>query len=169
MADDQVSARFQPVYGRGQEGQLLTTCDGVWENVASLAYSWIDGFLSAGPLGISCDLTKLTDEVLDRLAKHISEYKRDREFFIGADCRIITGANDITSFEYCNRDMSAIKILTFVRNPMQHAIVVYPAVDTAKNYSIGGQTVSGAEIDRFGIRLEIRESFGFIRTDIDKA
>ena len=64
--------------------------------------------------------------------------------------------------------MSVIKILTFVRNPMQHAIVVYPAVDTAKNYSIGGQTVSGAEIDRFGIRLEIRESFGFIRTDIDK-
>ena len=64
---------------------------------------------------------------------------------------------------------TVIKILTFVRNPMQHAIVVYPAVDTAKNYSIGGQTVSGAEIDRFGIRLEIRESFGFIRTDIDKA
>ena len=160
---------FSPVYGGDKKDKLLTTCDGVWENVASLAYSWIDGFLSAGPLGISCDLTKLTDEVLDRLAKHISEYKRDREFFIGADCRIITGANDITSFEYCNRDMSVIKILTFVRNPMQHAIVVYPAVDTAKNYSIGGQTVSGAEIDRFGIRLEIQESFGSIRTDIDKA
>ena len=65
--------------------------------------------------------------------------------------------------------MSAIKILTFIKTPPQNALVIYPAVDTAKNYNINGQIISGAEIDRFGIRLEIGESFGFIRTDIGKA
>ena len=160
---------FSPVYGGNKTDKLLTTCDAVWGNVASLAYSWIEGFLSASPLGISCDMTKLTDGVLDRLAKHISEYKRDRGFFLNADCMIITDTKEITSFEYCDRDMSAIKILTFIKTPPQNALVIYPAVDTAKNYNINGQIISGAEIDRFGIRLEIGESFGFIRTDIGKA
>ena len=156
-------------YGGHNTERLLTVDDGTWENVASVSGHWMKGFLSGGPLGISSDLTRLSESVIALLTEQVAEFKRDRAFFLEADCRLLADTDEITAFEYANRDLSVIKVLTFIRNPIQTALVLYPAVDERREYRIDGNRVSGEELAALGIRMDFRERNHCIRIDIDNA
>jgi alpha-galactosidase len=149
---------FTPHYGGGTTEKILTTHDAVWDRIGSVRPSWLTGFLSASPLGISCDLTKLSPAALELLKNHIARYKNERAFYMNAECRILSDTDTITSFQFADSDLSVLKILTFIRYSTQEYTVLYPVTDPGKTYVLNGEKISGVDLDKYGIKLNTYES-----------
>jgi sugar phosphate isomerase/epimerase len=157
---------FSPVYGGGSAEKILTTHDAIWDRLGSVRRSWLKGFLTASPLGISCDLTKLSPDTLDFLKEHIQNFKKDRDFYIRAECRILSDTKALTAFEYSLSDKGELKILAFVKEATQQYAVLYPSVDSGKTYLINGEKVEGKDLDRYGIKIDTNECWKCERVDL---
>ena len=72
--------------------KILTSGDQAWDHVEAVDASFLTAVTAGGPIGISCDLTKLSENTRRLIADTVSEFKRDRSFRMNAECRILCGA-----------------------------------------------------------------------------
>lgn len=110
-----------------------------------------------GPISISCDLTKLSDAVLERLTALIAEFKANRDFWNHSECHILTHTNTLTVLQFCDPDYQHIKLFAYTKYALQNAVTVYPVCDPDAAYRLpDGTTVTARQLDSVGIELPLK-------------
>jgi len=152
---------FKPQHASNRDDDKIIACnDGVWKNVSSVNQSFLDGFMTGGAIGLSCDLTSFTDSGFEHLKNYISQFKENRDFWQSATCRILTDTETMLVLEFANDDFSRIELVVFSLKAMQRNICVYPVLNGEYNYElIEGMVKSAKELLRDGIDVEIIERF----------
>ena len=149
-------APFEPLYGGGTTEKILMSGDAGWDHVETVNKNYLESVAVGGPIGISCDLTKLSDDLTETLRKLISEHKAERSFWAESECRILCDTPTLTVLQYSDSAQKKIKLFTFSSLPLQNSVTVYPVVDESAEYICSdGTTVSGAALAENGVDMFI--------------
>lgn len=148
---------FSPDCYCGENEKIISTNDAIWGGVVGVHMSFLNGFLSGSPIGISCDLNELSEKLIDDIAKHIAHFKEERDFWENAVCRILTDSDKLLILEY--RAFAKIKIIAYAYKVMQKSVYVYPEVDKNDIYSVEDGKISGMDIAENGIKLNIEGNY----------
>lgn len=145
-----------PVYGSSEmSGKLIASNDATWDDVRGVRMSYLTGVLTGSPVGLSCDLTAISDSAFGELRKFIAEFKKKRSFWKNAVCHILTDTDSMLVLEFRNEDFSEIELVVFTKKLVQENIRVYPVCNADYWYS---SCKSGSELSGEGIDFRISES-----------
>ena len=150
---------FSPVYENLEREKILACGDATWDGLVGVHKSFLCGFLMGGQLGISCDLTKLSEDLILTLKEHISKIKKEREFGDNAACRILASTGEVLVLEYSDMLLNEIKITAFFFKSRQDKLTVYPYLDENAGYSVGGAVEAGKVLSENGIEIECKGSY----------
>ena len=151
---------FKHGYGDASKERLFCSNDATWGEVRGLEPSYLEGFLTGGPLGFSCDLNSLSETVTSSLKDFIARFKDDRAFWNRAVCRILTDTDSVLVLEYCDMAYERAEIVVFTNRIRQKSITVYPYVNWTSTYCVDGTKImTGAEIDSEGIVIQLQGNF----------
>ncbi|MBQ7788513.1 MAG: alpha-galactosidase [Clostridia bacterium] len=146
---------FSPVYPVGKECEkLLVSADNAWIHTEQVNFNFLKSFMVGGPIGVSCDLTKLSKSTLKLLKKEIEKFKEEREFWKNSECHILTDTKSLLVLQYCDKEFEKIKLYSYTKHSNQNTIIAYPVCKKGYTYVINGKKVSGAEILKNGIELK---------------
>ena len=135
---------------------LYSVGDAAFKHIVGVNEGYIHAFLTGGPLGISFDLRKVDKPVLDRLKEHIESFKKNREFWQTARCRVLTDTESLFVLQFHNKDMSQNVVQVFTKRHTQAGIKVYPVLCDAKMYTLpDGSKKSGKAISDEGVYIKI--------------
>lgn len=148
---------FFPSYVGTEKEKILSTHDATWDGVVGVHESFLKGFLSGSPIGISCDLTRLSESLLQTLSEHIAAFKKERAFWENAVCHILADTKKILVLQFETDKKS--KILVFSYKTMQNSLTVYPKVDACQTYLIENEVVSGKDISENGVELSVSGNY----------
>ena len=152
---DEFYNNFTGYSDNNTEERLVACGDAIWNHLVGINYSYLKGYTTCAPIGISSDLRLLSETAKEKLAEIISQMKERREFFKTAVARIIADTETITAYEYSDMALSKIIVQVITKESIQNTLIVHPEVDITKNYRINNsEIVSGKEIDENGLRME---------------
>ena len=146
---------FEPVYGEQGSEKILACNDATWDGVMSVHDSFLRGFLTCGQLGLSCDLTKFSENLIITLSKHISKINAEQDFWNSAVCRILASTKEILVIEYSDMQLSDIKIIAYSFKTRQNKLYVYPCLDESAVYSVNDTPTNGKYIIKNGLELQV--------------
>ena len=158
---------FFPTYASTEKEKILSTHDATWDSIVGVHESFLKGFLSGSPIGISCDLTRISDSLTEILRQHIAEFKESRSFWESAVCSILADTEKILVLQY--ETDTQIRILAFSYKTMQHKLTVYPKVDIGAAYLIENERIPGDELTQNGIELNISGNYRTAFLQLEKA
>ena len=144
-----------PVYGGGISEKILSSGDQAWDHVEVVDPSFLTAVTAGGPIGISCDLTKLSENTRRLIADTIADFKRDRAFRMNAECRILCDTESMLVLQFSDKELSDLRIYAYVKVPHQNEITVYPVCDDSAVYLIAGERISGRELKRDGAVMPV--------------
>jgi len=140
--------------------KLLSTNDALWDSITGVHNSFLKGFLTGGPIGLSFDLTSLSENAFEELGEFISNFKSERDFWKDAVCHILTDTESTLVLEFRNSDFSKIELVVFTHKMMQTNIRIYPQVDTDFKYRVSQEEIiSGCNLKNNGIDVPIKKSY----------
>ena len=158
---------FGPCAKGGTEDRIITG-DGTWLHIQRTTEPYVRAAMLGGPIGISCDLTMLTEEVLDALADEICKFKQEREFWNNSECHVLGDNDFVTVLQYNDPEFKKIKIQIFTREFRQNAVTVYPVCDMAAEYVLDDGTVlSAAQLDECGVERTLERKYLYSATCIE--
>ncbi len=144
-----------PRYGHKEKVGVMFSCNnGTWDSIVAVEPSFTESFVSGGPIGFSCDIAAFTDKNKESWKQFISEYKADRDFYIGAAARILTDTEPVTVIEYFDREYDRCEVQVFTKVCYAENIMVYPEVDRSAKYTLNGELLDGMDIAENGIFIE---------------
>ncbi len=137
-----------PQYGKKKPvTRHFSTNNGTWDSIVNFKESYLDGFFSGSPIGITTDLTKISCELLEKLKSVISQFKAEEPFWRKACCRIICDTNRVLALQYENDE--TVKLVVYTHKPMtQINITIYPEIES------GVFTLDGKMYDGNGIVVD---------------
>lgn len=142
----------------GITDRMVACGDAMWHNIVGVQKSFMEGYMTAGPIGFSCDLSKFSKKATEDFKTFIAKVKENREFWKKAVARIICDTPTLTAYQYSDMDLTKVVIQVFTGETMQQTFTVIPELDENKKYSIsGGEIRSGKEIMDDGILIETKE------------
>lgn len=147
---------YEPFKGsnEGKTERLVACGDAVWKHIEGVQTSFLKGYMTCGPIGFSCDLTKLSPNVFREFQSFIASVKENRVFWRTAVARILCDTPSVTTYQYSDMALSQIVIQLFTHQPMQDHFRIYPKVDETKTYCVNGtQILSGKELTAEGITV----------------
>ena len=150
---------FEPLYGGGVTEKILVSGDACWGHIEAVNADYLRTAILGGPIGVSCDLTKLSQGVIALLKEEISKFKLDRDFWARSECRILCDTDSLLVLQFSDAELNEIKICSYVKVPHQNEVTVYPECDIEAAYTLGNGTVSGKEIAEDGINLYIGDRY----------
>lgn len=149
-----------PIYGKNEYSDKLIACnDAKWDSVVGVHQSFLNGFLTGSPIGLSFDLTSLTDEAFDALRTFITQFKEKRRFWQNAVCHILTDTETMLVLEFRNFDFSQVELVVFAKKALQNNICVYPIVNPKFSYKVSHSVKASYEIAENGIDFAIDRSY----------
>ena len=157
---------FFPSYVGTEKEKILSTHDATWDGVVGVHESFLKGFLSGSPIGISCDLTRLSESLLQTLSEHIAAFKKERAFWENAVCHILADTEKILVLQF--ETVKKSKILVFSYKTMQNSLTVYPKVDACQTYLIENEVVSGKDISENGVELSVSGNYRVTFSEITR-
>lgn len=135
---------------------LPVSCNnGLWTDVVSVRNDYVKGFLSGGPVGFSCDLTKFPEDFREEMSEFIRQYKIDRDFFINAKANVICDTDCFIGIQYSDEDNKQIKIHLFSKIIYQSTVTIFPIVSENYIYRVNGKSISGKDLKENGITLPL--------------
>ena len=146
-------------YFHPDAGHIISTGDATCEYVTGVDLSYLKGFLSGGPIGFSCDLTSLSEDVFESLRQHIEEFKKDREFIRTAECRVLADTKSVIALQYSDKDLKKNVIQVFTSDLAQEGLYVYPDLNQGKTYIVGEEEISADEISENGLYIPLSGSY----------
>lgn len=151
--------KFAPIYGQSTfSDKIIATGDGTWSDVSGVTQSFLEGFLKGSPIGLSFDLTKISDEVFASLKSFIEEFKKNRSFFENANCRILSDTDSVLVLQFSDENQNLAEIVAFTYKSMQKNIYVYPMLKEDAFYKVpDGSIKTGRELYCEGIKISITE------------
>ena len=136
----------------GKLERMVACGDAVWHHVVGVQESYMDGYMTCGPIGFSCDLRLFSENALARFKQKIDKVKADREFWKTAVARILNDTKSVTTYQYSDVKLNKIVVQMFTHETMQQLFRVYPVVDETKSYRLADGTVlTGKQIADEGI------------------
>ena len=161
---------FAPIYASDDYSEkLISTDDATISNVVGVNMSYLKAFLTGCPIGLSCDLNLLSENVFSELREFILEFKNERDFWISANCRILTDTETMLVLQYSTPDLSKIKIVVVSQKSIQNNIKVYPIVKCDWIYSVNNTTISGNALEEYGIDVPVKGRYTatFINMEVE--
>ena len=140
---------------RGNCERMVVCADGTWSHIVGIQQSFLEGFFTGGPVGLSCDLTKVSEKTRAELKRFIAEFKANREFWLTAVARILCDTKTVSVYQYSDMALNKIVIQLFTKEAMQDSCRVYPELDASKNYRYNGKLFSGAALMEEGICISL--------------
>ena len=148
----------------GGTERLVAVSGPIWDNIVSVPIPYMCGFLSPGIVGFTCNLNELSLTAKEAFREMVCRYKKEREFFKTAACRILTAEDGLTVLQYY--DETRIFIQIFAEGARQNTITVYPYLSENTSYQIENETKSGTAIMQEGIEVEISPYARYHEIDI---
>ena len=143
-----------------KEDKIYSIGDAAWNHTVGVNESYLSGFLTGGPLGLTFDLTKISKDVFESLKSHIVQFKNDREFWKNAVCRILADGSEVFVLQYSSEDFTKNVLQLFVKRNMQKGIRVYPALNPELDYiSPDGKKIKGKAISEKGIYIPVNKLY----------
>lgn len=140
-----------PTYETQDTTRVISTNNGTWDEVVGVHPEFLTAFFSGGSVGLSCDLTKWDEKLKKQIGEFITEYKKERDFWKDASCRIICDTERVVALQYENN--GKIKIVVYTYNLKQSNLRIYPVVEN-RSYVVDGTERSYADIDENGICID---------------
>ena len=138
----------------GKLERMVACGDAVWHHLVGVQESFMDGYMTCGPVGFSCDLRLWSESALAHAKEKIAKIKEEREFWKTAVARILCDTKSVTTFQYSDMDLNKIVVQLFTGETMQKTFRVYPVVDETKTYRLAdGSEMTGRQIAEEGIGL----------------
>ena len=161
---------FTPTYPVGDvQEKILLSSTANWQRAEEASLDFIKNALVGGPIGISCDLTQVSDATIGDLAKFIDTYKGEREFWANSECHILCNTPTLTVLQFNDKDYNEIKIYSYTEHPIQEYAIIYPFIEGNGCYTLvkagcEDRSVSTEELNENGVcvlanYLHISESF----------
>lgn len=159
-----VSVRSLPdvlCYPRTLRPRTVTINGAMWDNVAGIQDTFLQAFLTGGPMGFSCDLEKISGETFELLRTQIAQFKADRAFWLKAACRILCDTENLMILQYCDEALTRSVITVISKTVIQREAVMFPAVDPDAAYELSdGSILTGREIEAGGLRVSLNQDEG---------
>lgn len=152
---------FEPFYRsfseyNGDNTERMVACgDAIWRHIVGIQPSYLEGYMTGGPIGFSCDLTLLSASVRNRFKEFIAKIKQDRAFWMTAVARILCDTETVTAFQYSDVELSKVVVQLFTDHSEQESFRVYPVVNEEKTYRVNDSIISGRKIAEEGIVLAL--------------
>ena len=151
---------FTPVYPGNNGEKIIANNDACWNHITGVHESYLLALLTGGPIGFSCDLSKISKVTFAHLKEHIAAFKRDRSFWCSCECRLLVDTASVTVFEYTDEKHTDCRIVAVADKIRQGSVVVYPAVDTSFAYLLDdGTEIGGKELAENGLRIALKDSY----------
>lgn len=140
----------------GKLERMVACGDAVWHQVEGVQESFMDGYMTCGPVGFSCDLRLFSESARAHFKEKIAQIKREREFWKTAVARILCDTKSVTTFQYSDVALQKIVVQMFTHRTMQQHFRVYPVVDETKTYRTAeGEILTGREIAEEGMPINV--------------
>ncbi len=154
-------------YSRPGTFRMMLACDDCgWFNTRGVTKSWLRTFLTGGPMGISCDLTQLSQETLDVLKEAVAAFKTEREFWQTANARLISDTENLLAIQYTTPDRKKAKICVFSWHHRQDYADLC-LEDLAEGiYTVEGKQYSASELMGDGIVIRVPGDVGAACIDV---
>jgi len=141
-------------YNEGNTERMVASGDAIWHHVVGVQPSYLEGYMTCGPIGFSCDLNLISPGARARFKEFIAKVKVEREFWKTAVARILCDTESVMTLQYSDMALTKIVIQLFTDHTQQDGFTVHPVLDESKNYRINnGEILSGKEIAAEGISL----------------
>lgn len=157
--------KFDPVYNGDFAEKILMSGDASWGNLEVIPEDYLYASALGGPVGISCDLTRLSAHTKEKLKEFITQFKADREFWLDSECHILCDTPKMLVLQFCDENYRRLKLCVYGKNADQTAVTVYPVCtpDTVYTHTDGTCYDAGAlQVD--GIEVPVH---GFCATVFD--
>ena len=136
--------------------KILATNDATWTNLVSVEMDFIRAFTKGRVMGLSFDLTLLSDSAFAKLQEMIAQFKQDRAFYSSMVCRILADTDTVLVLQYSDAQANRAEILVFSHKTKQDSITVYPVLDAVGSYVIDGEREeTAAEILQNGLQIPV--------------
>lgn len=132
--------------------RLLATDDSTWRGIVSTSPAYMCGFFSGGSPAFSCQLGKLGANTKRVLRAFIADFKRDRAFWTGAVCRILTDTDGVLCLQYENG--GEIRLVFYTDKPRNPSITVYPVTEN-RDYTVDGTVRSSTDLRERGVTVRV--------------
>ncbi len=136
----------------GKLDRMVACGDAVWHHLVGVQESFMDGYMTCGPVGFSCDLRLLSEEARAHFKEKIAQIKAERDFWKTAVARILCDTKSVTAYQYSDVALHKVVVQMFTHETMQQDFRVYPVLDGAKSYRLeDGAVVTGQQLMDEGI------------------
>ena len=151
---------FQPVNAPQFADPILSSCDAAWRHIEGVSREYLFAAILGGPVGFTCNLTRLSDGLLNDITEFIKKYKSEREFWMRSECRILCDTESMLVLQFNDRDFSTVKIVSLSAVTQQYYINIYPVIEGDGIYvADDGREFSPKQLDREGIFLPTGERY----------
>lgn len=145
-------------YNDSETERLIACADATWRNIVGVKHSFMDGYMSCGSIGFSCDLTRISSKASEHFKNFITQFKKERTFWKNAVVRILCDTDSVTAYEYSDMLLSNVVIQLFTHKTRQTVFKLYPIVCSDKKYRVdNGEIRLGTDIIESGIELCTRD------------
>ena len=139
--------------------RLIATNNATWDEIVGIDMSYLKGFMTGGPIGFSCDFTKITDEHFSQMQDFIAKFKNHRDFWAKASCRIICDTPSLLVLQYSDETLENIAVVAYAKKFNQFAAPIYPIVNADFDYEIDSQTTKGSDITENGLEVKFEKHY----------
>lgn len=150
---------FEPLYGGGKTEKILVSGDAGWGHMEAVTESFLRNSIFGGPIGISCDLTKISEKVFNILKEEIERFKDEREFWTESECHILCDTESLLILQFNDRAFKKIKIYTYLKVPHQNEVTVYPVNGAFGRYDVNGKILHTNDLFDQGIEIKLGDRF----------
>ena len=146
---------FTPTYDGKPTEKIISSGNADWSYAEFMEESFVTAVMFGGPIGISCNLTRLSDKFKATLKEKFDQFKSERSFWAQSECHILCDTDTMLVLQFNDKDYNEVKIFSFVDNAMQNEITVYPVLDMNAAYRDGEGVRLATEIDENGVTLSV--------------
>lgn len=139
-------------YCEKKYGGMISCNNATWDFIINVKDEYTKAFLTGGPMGFSCNLD-VPDSYKEIWKNWILQYKKDRDFYIKANARILADSEEISIIEYSDSAFDRCVIQVFTKTTYALQLNVYPVVCKSSYYTVNGASLSGKELIEDGICL----------------
>ncbi|MBQ8311269.1 MAG: alpha-galactosidase [Clostridia bacterium] len=147
---------YPSMYNVELEEQIISCAEAAWRNLEGVRRDYLLSAMMGGPIGITCDLTRVGDTTLGVLADFIAEYKKERTFWMNSECHILCDTESMLVLQFNDEAYSKVKICTFAKTPQQYNITVYPVIEGDATFvDKDGKEYTSRDLDKNGTTIEL--------------
>lgn len=146
---------FTPTYPVGGTCEkILVSGDAGWGHIEAVKPHYLANAVAGGLIGVSCDLTQVSESTRMLLAETISAYKAEREFWKNSECRILADTDTVLVLQFNDPEFRTVKLYVYTTHSYQHRVTVYPVCEEDGVYTVNGESVRGKDLLSRGVSMD---------------